>query len=123
MARDILNRAQQAPDARRAWQRLPPEQSSIYKRVIGEARKRNVRFAVGGGLAAMIYAGQWRNTKDIDLYVLPRDREAMIGMLTDLGLEDYYEQHPYDRNWIYRSYKDDDCGHNLGHGESAGAGR
>lgn len=91
-----------------AWpQRFPPEQWSIYKSVMTEARDRNLRFAVGGGLASMTYAGQWRNTKDIDLYVLPRDRDEMIGVVTTLGLQDYYEQLPYDRKWIHRSYKDE----------------
>jgi hypothetical protein len=88
-------------------QRFPPEQWAIYERVIAEARTRGLRFAVGGGLAAMTYAGQWRNTKDIDLYVLPQDRQAMIQLVTELGLEDLYQKEPYDRNWIYRSYKDD----------------
>lgn len=91
-----------------SWpKRFPPEQWSIYKRVLAEARARDLPFAVGGGLAAMAYAGQWRNTKDIDLYVLPSDRDAMIRLVTDLGLEDLYDQQPYDRNWIYRSHKDD----------------
>lgn len=72
-----------------------------------EARRQKLRFAVGGGLAAMTYAGQWRNTKDIDLYVLPRDRDEMIAIVTEAGLADYYERQPYDRAWIYRSYRDD----------------
>jgi len=55
----------------------------------------------------MTYAGQWRNTKDLDLYVLARDREAMIEILGSLGLRDYYEKQPYDRAWIYRGYQDD----------------
>lgn len=55
----------------------------------------------------MTYAGQWRNTKDIDLYVLPRDKDEMIAIVTALGLKDYYEQQAYDRAWIYRSYTDD----------------
>ena len=91
-----------------SWpERFPPPQWSIYQRVMREAQHRNIPFAVGGGLAAMTYAGQWRNTKDIDLYVLPRDRGRMIELVLALGLEDYYEKQPYDRNWIYRSYKDD----------------
>ena len=91
-----------------SWpQRFPPEQWSVYREVIREAHHRNLRFAVGGGLAAMTYAGQWRNTKDIDLYVLPRDRGQMIALVTDLGLDDFYETQPYDRQWIYRSYKND----------------
>jgi hypothetical protein len=88
-------------------QRFPPEQWAVYERVIAEAQRRKVKFAVGGGLAAMTYAGQWRNTKDIDLYVLPRDRDAMIGLVTELGLQDLYEKQSYDRKWIYRSYQED----------------
>ncbi len=72
-----------------------------------EAARRGIPFAVGGGLAAMTYAGLWRNTKDIDLYILQRDRERMVQLLLDLGLEDYYEKLAYDRRWIYRSYHAD----------------
>src|ERR1700728_5913 len=91
-----------------SWpQRFPPEQWSIYKQVMHQARQQGLRFAVGGGLAAMTYAGQWRNTKDIDLYVLPCDREKMIALVTALGLEDYYPKQAYDPQWIYRSNKDD----------------
>jgi hypothetical protein len=91
-----------------SWpRRFPPEQWSIYKQVMHQARQQNLRFAVGGGLAAMTYAGQWRNSKDIDLYVLPGDRHQMIALVTALGLEDYYPKQAYDRQWIYRSHKDD----------------
>ncbi|MGA8026505.1 MAG: hypothetical protein WB992_05125 [Bryobacteraceae bacterium] len=91
-----------------AWpERCSPDQWAIYKAVIAEANRRGLRFAVGGGLAAMAYAGQWRNTKDIDLYIPESERDRMIGVVTDTGLEDYFEKQPYDRNWIYRSYKND----------------
>lgn len=88
-------------------ERFPQEQWAIYKTVIAEARKRRLRFAVGGGLAAMVYAGQWRNTKDIDLYIPARERDDMIRTVNELGLEDYYAVQPYDRKWIYRSHKGD----------------
>jgi putative nucleotidyltransferase-like protein len=91
-----------------SWpERFPPEQWRLYKKVMEIARRRGVRFAVGGGLASTAYAGQWRNTKDIDLYILKRDREPMLGAIEEAGLRDYYEQKPYDRKWIYRSYRDD----------------
>jgi hypothetical protein len=91
-----------------SWpQRFAEEQWRIYKQVLSEARKRNLRFAVGGGLAAMTYAGQWRDTKDIDLYVMPRDRDKMVALVTEAGLRDYYDVEPYDRAWIYRSYHGD----------------
>ncbi len=102
-----LSLEQRIADCGRWPERLAEEQWLIYKEVMRQARRRNLRFAVGGGLAAMTYAGQWRNTKDIDLYVLPQDAERMIRVVRDLGLADYYEVEPYDRKWISRSYRDD----------------
>lgn len=91
-----------------SWpQRLEPQEWALYKSVMQAVRRQGVRFAVGGGLATMTYAGQWRNTKDLDLYILHRDLEKVISVLEDLGMADYYEKLPYDRNWIHRSYKDD----------------
>lgn len=55
----------------------------------------------------MTYVGQWRNTKDLDLYIEKSKRNEMVQMLSALGLRDYYEKLPYDRQWIYRSYADD----------------
>lgn len=55
----------------------------------------------------MTYTGQWRETKDVDLFILERDKEEMVRVLGDSGLEDYYSQQQYERHWIYRSYKDD----------------
>lgn len=90
-----------------AWpQRFSPEEWLLYKSVIQEARRRAVPFTVGGGLAAMTYAGQWRDTKDLDLYIMRRHRKQMMGILAKLGVEDYYQKSPYDRKWIYRGYKD-----------------
>jgi Nucleotidyl transferase of unknown function (DUF2204) len=88
-------------------QQLPEDQRQLYLRVIREAHRRGLRFALGGGLAASAYTGVWRNTKDLDLFVLPRDRELFVELLTSLGMEDYYDRLPYDRTWIYRGFQDD----------------
>jgi len=88
-----------------AWtDRLPEEQKTLYRKVMREARLRGLRFAVGGGFASNVYTGGWRNTKDLDLFILRSDRDAMVRVLTGLGLRDYYDQKPYDRQWIYRGY-------------------
>jgi len=73
---------------------------------IESARNAGIRFLLGGGFGLAVYAGRWRNTKDIDLYIQPRDREAMIAALSNIGFTDYYDQKPYDPGWIYRSTKD-----------------
>ena len=52
------------------------------------------------------YIRRWRETKDIDFYVLPEDRDEMIEILNNAGFNDYYNQLPYDRRWIYRSIRD-----------------
>ena len=87
-------------------QRFRPEQWALYRRIITAADDRNLRFAVGGGLAAATYCGQWRDTKDLDLYVFERDREHFIELLTSLDFVDYFDQKAYDRKWIYRGWKD-----------------
>lgn len=84
---------------------IPEDQWSVYRAVIDEARARGIDFALGGAFAVATYTGSWRNTKDLDLYVRPEDREKLIRVLTDAGLSDYFEEKPYDRWWIYRGCK------------------
>jgi hypothetical protein len=77
---------------------------SIYERVIDEALAARVPFALGGAIGLATYTNAWRNTKDLDLFVLPRHRRRMIDIVTKAGLTDYYEKLPYDRRWIYRAH-------------------
>lgn len=86
---------------------IPDQEWAIYQRAIAGARERGLRFALGGAFALATYTGHWRNTKDLDFYILPRDRDAMVDLLTYLGLSDYYDQQPYDRGWIYRAHQGD----------------
>jgi hypothetical protein len=86
---------------------IPNEQCAIYREVVQRALERHIRFAVGGAFAFAFYTGQWRNTKDLDLYVLPEDRAGMIDVLNAAGLADYYDQSNYDRSWIYRGIRGD----------------
>jgi hypothetical protein len=65
-------------------------------------RNAGVRFVLGGGFALAAYTGRWRNTKDIDFYILKPDRAAATAALAEAGFKDYFKQLPYDRKWIYR---------------------
>ena len=84
------------------WESIPESQWSVYREAIRQADAQNVRFALGGAFATAVYTGDLRNTKDLDLYILPADRQAMQRAMADAGLEDYYDRLPYDRSWIYR---------------------
>lgn len=55
----------------------------------------------------MAYTGRGRNSKDLDIFILRDDREEMIQLLLDSGLEDYYPKQPYDRSWIFRTCSED----------------
>jgi hypothetical protein len=75
----------------------------VYQGVLDDACAQGIPFALGGAFAVATYTGHWRNTKDIDLYVLPEYRDAMIEVLKRQGLSDLYDSKPYDRWWIYRA--------------------
>jgi hypothetical protein len=83
---------------------IPDSQWRIYRSVIAGAQKLEIPFALGGAFAVATYTGYWRNTKDLDLYVLPQYRERMIQVMNKVGLRDYHDEKPYDRWWIYRAH-------------------
>ena len=83
---------------------VPAEQWAVYERVMRLANEREIPYAVGGALAMGAYTERWRNTKDIDLYVVPADRERLLRVFSDCGLVDYHDRLAYDRRWIYRAF-------------------
>lgn len=86
------------------WEALIPEDEwRLYKRVIDRLRELGIRFAIGGGLAFSEYAGRVRNTKDIDLYIFPWEKEAASEAVLSVGFHDFYDENPYDRSWIFRA--------------------
>jgi hypothetical protein len=85
---------------------MPAEEWRVYRPVLDSLRERGVRFSVGGGLAFSYYSTLWRNTKDLDIYIEGKDLDAVVGILTTHGFEDYFPQQEYDRAWIYRGFKD-----------------
>ena len=91
-----------------SWsQQIPEKEWAVYQVVLDEAEARQIPFAIGGAFAVATYTGYWRNTKDLDIYVLPEHKDRMIAMLGDLGLVDYFPTNGYDRWWIYRATRDD----------------
>jgi len=84
---------------------IPRDEWDTYQGVIDEARERQIPFALGGAFAVAAYTGFWRNTKDLDLYVRPQDRDSLIEILSQHGFTDYFDELPYDRWWIYRGFR------------------
>ena len=86
---------------------IPRDQWQVFTRVIKCCRARHLDFAFGGAFATATYTGKWRDTKDMDLYILPQDQDQMKASLEEAGLTDYYPVHDYDPSWIYRSHSGD----------------
>ncbi|MBI2815509.1 MAG: hypothetical protein HYX72_01070 [Acidobacteria bacterium] len=80
-----------------------PEHWSVYRRILDGAAAEGIRFALAGAFATATHTGRWRGTNDMDMYILPRDRERVIRLTQEAGLEDIYDQYPYDRSWTFRA--------------------
>jgi hypothetical protein len=82
------------------------EHWATYRAAIQALREAGIRFLLGGGFALATYIGRWRNTKDIDFYIMHEDRDRAVAALAKAGFEDLFPRLPYDRKWIYRSTRD-----------------
>jgi hypothetical protein len=95
------------PEAEAPWSTLiPAEQWATFRRGTGALENAAAPFLLHGAMALATYTGHWRNTKDVDVIVRPADHQRAIAALYGAGFEDYFEQLPYDRSWIFRGWKD-----------------
>jgi hypothetical protein len=92
------------PRLRFEWtETISDDQWETYRDAIHALRAAGLEVMLGGGFAMASYTGRWRNTKDIDFYILEKHREQAVAALAQAGFQDYFETLPYDRKWIYRS--------------------
>src|SRR5215210_1712277 len=86
---------------------VPDDQWNTYLDAIRVTRKTGAPFLLGGAFGLAAYTGRWRNTKDLDFFVLPSDKDKVVDALTKIGFEDYHSTLAYDRGWIYRAVRND----------------
>lgn len=86
---------------------IPDAQWAVYLDAIRVTRKTGAKFLLGGAFGLAAYTGRWRNTKDLDFFVLPSDKDKIIDALTKAGFDDYHSTLGYDRGWIYRAVRDE----------------
>jgi len=65
--------------------RIDDQAREFYRDAVRTLQREQVRFLVGGAFALEYYAGISRWTKDLDLFVRPSDREAVLSALRDRG--------------------------------------
>ncbi|MBE0597103.1 MAG: nucleotidyltransferase family protein [Desulfuromonadales bacterium] len=85
---------------------VPEEQWAVYATVLRQALDLGLRFAVGGGLAYSLYSECQRNTKDLDVFILPDDHQPFLDLMALNGFTEYTAV-PYDPTWSYRGHRQD----------------
>lgn len=82
---------------------ITPDQWLVYERLLRQITAEGITFALGGGIATAIHTGRWRDTNDMDIHILPADRQRLIDVTEQFGLTDVGDKHPYDHSWTYRA--------------------
>ena len=86
---------------------MPDDQWDVFITGVNAIERAGVPYLLHGALALATYTGHWRNTKDVDVIVREADHERAMAALTGAGFADYFERLNYDRNWIFRGFKED----------------
>src|ERR1700749_217319 len=88
---DLRNGKHFLPRLQFDWvETVTDEQWSTYRDAMRALRGAGIRFLLGGGFALATYVGRWRNTKDIDFYIMHEDRDKAVEALSKAGFEDYF---------------------------------
>jgi hypothetical protein len=92
---------------RSEWAAIVPENEwAVYVKALNAVRPLGWPFMIGGAFGLACHTGRWRNTKDLDLFVMPAHHEGFVGALLNAGFTDYYQTLAYDRGWIFRAVYD-----------------
>jgi hypothetical protein len=66
---------------------LPARSRAFYQKVLDRLTKAKVPFLVGGAFAMEHYAGIWRYTKDLDIFMRPGHIEAALTILQQASFQ------------------------------------
>jgi Nucleotidyl transferase of unknown function (DUF2204) len=64
-----------------------PDKAELYRTALDMLNRSGVPYMVGGTYAFQYYAGISRSTKDIDIFVRPRDVQRVLDVLVRAGLK------------------------------------
>jgi hypothetical protein len=72
------------------------------KALLSKLQSEKIPFAIGGAFALNHYTGIWRDTKDMDVFILPDDVDRIL----ELGREAGFNTWMQDRHWLAKGRKD-----------------
>lgn len=80
--------------------------TSTFRLALDEFNKSGIPYAIGGAFAMYHYSGMWRDTNDLDIYLLRPHIPEAIETLARSGFDDIGEMAAGDREWIHHARKD-----------------
>lgn len=80
---------------------LDPETRDFYRRSIHTLIRSKIPFLIGGAYAFGCYTGIRRDTKDLDVFVYPRDANGILDVLARAG----YMTELTDEIWLGKTYQ------------------
>jgi hypothetical protein len=80
---------------------IPPEERQAFRDAMEALKHAGIRFVVAGAFSLYHYTGVWRYTKDLDLFLLPKDVEEALNVLRDMGYHTRIEA----ENWLAKAFK------------------
>ena len=66
---------------------FPLEQERLFREVLELMNSSGIPYVVAGAFALQKHTGIWRNTKDLDLFLVPHDVPRALTALTQAGFE------------------------------------
>lgn len=79
------------------------QDNEIYTLALSALNKSGIDYMLGGAFAIYHYTNWWRNTHDIDVYMVKEDVPKAAGALEMAGFDDMGEQAEGDKDWIYHA--------------------
>jgi predicted nucleotidyltransferase len=97
---ELQNPLANSPTSQR-FPALGPEQERIFRQSITTLDAAGIPFLIAGAFACHAHSGAWRNTKDLDLFLLPDDVHAALDALAAAG----FEIELRDPHWLAKAWK------------------
>ncbi len=102
MNHEDRERAAEKSPPREGTIRLEPDERDIFARWLSILNGTSIPYLVGGAFAIHKHTGIWRFTKDLDVFVSPRDLKTAIDALSAAG----FATEVRDRYWLAKATSD-----------------
>lgn len=82
--------------------RIPEEQQTLFREVLGLLERKSISYAVAGAFALQAHTGICRDAKDLDIFLRPANAAPALQHLREEG----FECEVCDPVWLFKAHRD-----------------